>query len=159
MSIGAAIGVTPYFARGYVIGELSISVVYGPPHMPREPLVGVDRAHIGDDLYKGVHVLPIRADMPMDILDTIYHASHAEEVPHTLPVITTTLDPHHRNVRAVLIEIAHVDLLLRHDTTMESETPAGLDPGPDLSARLVFASVELNVLSAVLEYVPGRGLG
>ena len=159
MSIGAAIGVTPYFARGYVIGELSISVVYGPPHMPREPLVGVDRAHIGDDLYKGVHVLPIRADMPMHILDTIYRASHAKEVPHTLPVVTTTLDPHHGNARAVFVEIPQVDLLLRHDTTMESETPAGLDPGPNLSVRLVFTSVELNVLSAVLEYAPGRGLG
>ena len=159
MSIGAAIGVTPYFARGYVIGELSIPVVYGPPHIPREPLVGVDRAHIGNDLREGVHVLPIRADMPMHILDTVYHASHAKEVPHTVPVIAAPLDPHHGNARTVLVEITHVDLLLRHDITKESETPAGLDPGPNLSVRLVFASVELNVLSAVLEYVPGRGLG
>ena len=159
MSIGAAIGVTPYFARGYVIGELSIPVVYGPPHIARKPLLGVDRAHIGDDLSESVHVLPIRADMPMHILDTVNHASHAKEVPHTLPVITAPLDPHHGNARAVFVEIPQVDLLLRHDTTMESETPAGLDPGPNLSVRLVFASVELNVLSAVLEYAPGRGLG
>jgi len=81
--------------------------------MPREPLVGVDRAHIGDDLREGVHVLPVRADMPMHILYTVHHASHAEEVPHTLPVIAAPFDPHHGNTRTVFVEVAHVDLLLR----------------------------------------------